>query len=100
MPSKVWIKDLPFPVKRMLVADGRAFVLAAPPPGMGSCRNLIALERSGRILWRVGPPVENDLPEPFVELELRGGGRIAARTASGRWFIIECSSGNLSPAPE
>lgn len=96
MPPEVRLKDFPFPVKRMVLRDKRIYVLAAPPPGMGSCKNLFALERSGRIMWRVGPPAEDETPEPFVELRLAAGGKLLAQAAGGRRFVVDCRNGDMT----
>ena len=95
MPARVRIKDLPFPIKRLIAAEGRLYVLTSPPPLMGSFNNLMALDRSGLVLWRIGPPEEDGSREPFVEIHKTDNGRLLARTASGRCFTVDCRTGAM-----
>ena len=95
MPARVRVKDLPFPIKRLIAAEGRLYVLASPPPLMGSFNNLLAMDRSGRILWRVGPPEEDGLREPFVEMTRHNSSYLLAMTASGRRFAVDCLTGAM-----
>ncbi|WP_277981966.1 hypothetical protein [Sphingomonas phyllosphaerae] len=79
-------------VRSIAIGSGRRVVLYAPAAGDDArARNLVCLDRAGRVVWRGELPPATG-PDRFVAVE-RDGDSLQVETLSGRRLLISPGTG-------